>query len=632
MTEYPAHSPEHTSSRELAALCLSALGVVYGDIGTSPLYALRECFNGPHSVAPTPGNVLGVLSLVTWSLVIVIGVKYLAYVMRADNEGEGGILALMALAQDERRRGTAGYLTIIAIGLFGSALLYGDGIITPAISVLSAVEGIEIATPAFSHYVLPITIVILVVLFWFQHKGTAGVGVVFGPLTLIWFVTLACIGVVHIVRQPSVLAAVSPSYAAAFFSQNHWHGVLVLGAVFLTVTGGEALYADMGHFGRRPIRLMWFALVMPALLLNYFGQGALLLRNPSAASNPFYSTVPTWGLYPMVVLATIATIIASQAVISGAFSLSRQAIMLGFLPRLRTEHTSSKQIGQIYVPFINWALAAATIVLVLGFKNSSNLAAAYGIAVTTTMVITTLLAYVVARRLWGWSLGAALGVTVPFLIIDVLYFGANVFKIADGGWVPLVVAGAIFVLMTTWRRGRELLAERLREKSLEWEKFLELVAKEQPVRVKGTAVFMTGSSQGAPTALVHNLVHNHVLHEQVVFVTIVTEPVARVRANRRVAIEHLEEGFVRVIGHYGFKQSPNVPYLLRKAESEGLHFDPEHLSFFLGRETILASDRPGMALWREKIFAVMSQNAQRATAFFHIPPDRVVELGTQIEL
>jgi len=619
--------------RELVTLSITALGVVYGDIGTSPLYALRECFAGPHAIEPTPANVLGVLSLIAWSLIIVITFKYLAYVMRADNAGEGGILALMALALDRKKQGSRiGYLTLISLGLFGAALLYGDGMITPAISVLSAVEGLAVATPAFSHYVLPITMVILLGLFWVQHKGTAKVGVVLGPFTMLWFLTIAVLGVYHILQHPEVIAALSPSYAAQFLITNGKHGFLVLGAVFLAVTGGEALYADMGHFGRRPIRLMWFAVVMPALLLNYLGQGALLLHKPEAAPTSFYSTVPEWGLLPMVVLATGATIIASQAMISGAFSLTRQATMLGFLPRLRTEHTSSTQIGQIYVPFVNWGLAAATMVVVAGFGSSSNLAAAYGIAVTTTMVITTLLAFFVSLKVWRWKLWAAVGVTLPFLAIDGVFFGANITKIKDGGWVPLVVATVAFVVMTTWRRGRELLEARLAEKNVAWEEFQELMEKEAPVRVKGTAVFMTGSAQGVPIALIHNLQHNHVVHQQVLFVTVNMESVSRIRPAKRVEIEPLEDGFVRIIAHYGFKESPDIPTVLKMARAKGINMDWETTSFFLGRETILATDRPGMAIWREKLFAFLSHNAQRATAFFQIPPDRVVELGSQVEI
>jgi KUP system potassium uptake protein len=638
----PAVSTETTSptqrlpprGRYLALLSLGALGVVYGDIGTSPLYAIRECFYGEHAVAVSRGNVLGVLSLIFWSLTLVISIKYLAFILRADNRGEGGILALMALVHPEhspanvrRRHGV-----LIALGLFGAALLYGDGMITPAISVLSAVEGLEVATPLFRPYVIPLTVVILIGLFLFQRRGTAGVGAVFGPVTLVWFATLAALGGNAIARHPEVLAAVNPGHGVAFFAANGLRGYLVLGAVFLVVTGGEALYADMGHFGTRPIRLTWFGLVLPALLINYFGQGALLLADPTAAQNPFYHLAPAWGTYPLVVLSTAATVIASQAVISGSFSLSMQAIQLGYLPRLSIRHTSAEERGQIYMPQVNWLLMLATIGLVLGFRSSSNLAAAYGVAVTTTMVITTLIFYRVARELWGWPRWAIGALCLTFLVVDLAFFGASMSKIGHGGWFPLVVASAIFVVMTTWRRGRQILGDRLREGALETRTFLADTKLGQLPRVPGIGVFLTGRAEGVPPALLHNIKHNKVLHQKVVLLTVLTEEVPRVEAGNRLEVEDLGQGFFRVGGRYGFMEEPDVPRLLKAAAVHGLEVDPAHTSYFLGRERLLATSRPGMALWREHLFAILSRNAMGATAYFHLPTNRVVELGAQIEL
>jgi KUP system potassium uptake protein len=619
--------------RHLFTLSLTALGVVYGDIGTSPLYAIKECFTGVHGVSPTPDNVLGVLSLVFWSLILVISVKYLGVVMRADNRGEGGILALMALVRpahhdtSPRRR-----WAIVLLGLFGASLLYGDGMITPAISVLGAMEGLQVATPALASYVVPITIAILLVLFIFQHHGTGSVGSVFGPVMLLWFFAIGILGIVEIARQPAVLGAVDPVDGVRFFAQNHWYGVLVLGSVFLVVTGGEALYADMGHFGTRPIRAAWFSLVLPGLLLNYFGQGALLLRHPGAAQNPFYLLAPSWLLYPLIVLATAAAIIASQAVISGAFSLSRQAVQLGFSPRLTIEHTSSEEAGQIYVPEVNWALALATIALVLGFQSATNLAGAYGVAVTSTMVITTLLLYVVAREQWHWSLPAAALLSAFFLSFDLAFFGANLVKIPHGGWFPLVIAAIVYTLMATWQRGRELLYGRLRERAVPLDILLGDIKADPPIRVPGTAVFMTPNPGATPPALVHNLTHNKVLHEQVVFLTILTEEVPVVLPEDRVHSENLGDGFYWVTARYGFMQDPSVPDILERVGAFGLEVRLEATTFFLGRETLLATERPGMARWREAVFSFMSRNALRATAFFKIPPDQVFEVGVQVEM
>jgi KUP system potassium uptake protein len=615
--------------RYLLTLSIAALGIVFGDIGTSPLYAVRECLHGAHGVDPSRANVLGVLSLIFWSLVVVVSIKYLAYVLHADNRGEGGILALMALASSTTPRDTPIGKIIVALGLFGAALLYGDGMITPAISVLSAVEGLEVAAPKLTGYVVPITVAILVGLFAIQRRGTAGIGAMFGPVTFIWFLALALLGITQIVRHPEVLAALSPTHAVDFLKNGSFRAFLVLGAVFLVVTGGEAMYADMGHFGARPIRITWFAVALPALLLNYFGQGALLLAEPSAADQPFWRMVPTWALYPMLPLATLATIIASQALISGVFSLTRQATMLGFWPRQRVQHTSAREIGQIYLPGMNWLLMVSTIGLVLGFGSSSRLAAAYGIAVTLTMVITTLLAFWVARRRWKWALPAALGVTIVFLIPDLAFLGANLVKIHDGGWFPLLMGGGLFMVMITWKRGREILGERFRERIVPLGDFHELLHVERPARVPGTAVYLTSNAEGTPPALLQNFLLNRAVHQRVVLLTITTEDVPYVDARERARHEQLEVGFIRIVGRFGFMESPNVPALL-SVELPG--YSLEHTTFFLGRETLMATARPGMALWREKLFAFLSRNAQPATAFFGIPPDRVMEIGTQIEL
>jgi KUP system potassium uptake protein len=622
-------SSQESGLSHLLGLSLGALGVVYGDIGTSPLYALRECFLGSHSVPPTRLNVLGVMSLIFWSLIIVISIKYLVFVMRADNRGEGGILALMALIRTghSRRRGL-----LIAMGLFGAALLYGDGMITPALSVLSAVEGLEVATTFFDPYVIPITIAILVGLFVIQSRGTEGIGKLFGPVMMIWFATLALLGLRWIFREPSVLTAVNPWHAIRFFAHSRLQGFLVLGSVFLVVTGGEALYADMGHFGRRPIRTAWFTLVLPALMINYFGQGALLLVKPNEVEHPFYNMAPSWALYPLVVLATMATVIASQAVISGAFSLTRQAVQLGYSPRFEIIHTSEEEIGQIYIPSVNWVLMIATIGLVIGFQEATNLAAAYGIAVTTTMVITTVLAFVVERELWGWSTVAAGALTASFLVLDCAYFGANVVKIPHGGWFPLVVAGLIYLLMATWKRGRRILAERLREEALPIEEFVKNIRPDSPPRVPGTAVFLTTNPAGTPTTLLHNLKHNKVLHEKVVLMTVITEEVPWVSAEDRAEVEDLGKGIYRVKARYGFTQDPRAQDVLDCAREDGLELDLMKTTFFLGRETLIPTTRAGMFLWQKRLFGVMSRNSQRFTDFFRIPPNRVVELGMQVSL
>ncbi len=626
------HRSEPTGKR-LFSLSLLALGIVYGDIGTSPLYALRECFYGSHPVPVSHANVLGVLSLIFWSLVIVVTVKYHVYVLRFDNRGEGGILALMGLIGLDRSRGPAVRGALLVIGVFGASLLYGDGMITPAISVLSAVEGLEIATPFFKPYVIPITIVILIALFFFQRRGTAGVGAVFGPIMVIWFVTLAVMGIRGILLEPSVLLAINPLHAIRFFARNGGHGFLVLGAVFLVATGGEALYADLGHFGERAIQIDWFSIVGASLILQYMGQGALLIRNPGAAHNPFYLLAPKWSLYPLVALATVATIIASQAIISGVFSLTRQAIQLGYLPRMQIIHTSSAEIGQVYMPAVNWTVMFATIALVLGFRSSSNLAGAYGVAVATTMIITTILAGVVARDLLRWSAALSVAVTAAFLIPDLAFLGANLFKIADGGWFPLLIGAMVFTLMTTWRRGRHILNSRLLEGALSPAMFVTSLRTRIPVRVPGTAVFMHRTSEVIPPALLHSLKHYKALHRQVILLTIVVEEVAHLNGAERMKIDNLGEGIYCVTARYGYMEESDVPALLESiAKQRRLRIEPMDTTYFLGRETLIVTGRrSGMARWREMIFASMMRNAEGAARFFHLPPNRVVELGAQIE-
>jgi KUP system potassium uptake protein len=573
--------------------------------------------------------VLGVLSLIFWSLIIVISIKYALVVLRADNHGEGGILSLMALVPRSRRKDR---VLVVSLGLFGAALLYGDGIITPAISVLSAVEGLKVATTALESYVVPITIVIIAALFLFQKRGTEGIGKIFGPLMLVWFSVLAGLGVWHITRAPHVLVSMSPFYAVRFFAENGLVGFLILGTVFLVVTGGEALYADMGHFGRRPIQVVWYAMVLPALLLNYWGQGALLLARPETAENPFYALVSGVWLYPLVFLATTATVIASQAIISGAFSLTRQAIQLGFTPRMRTEHTSEREIGQIYIPAVNWALMISCIALVMGFGSSSSLAAAYGVAVTTTMVITTLLLYIVEREVWGWSMVATLPLMVFFLAIDLAFFGANIVKVGHGGWLPLVMAAVIFLLMSTWKKGRQLLTGRLDSEGLPLDLFFQSVTTRPPIRVPGTAVYLDRSPSGTPPALLHNLKHNKVLHERVAILTVVTKDLPRVPEADRAAVEKLEHGFWRMVVRYGYMEDPDIPRVLEGVMLDGKPFLVMDTTFFLAREALIATRNPGMALWREHLFAWMTRNAARPLVYFRIPAGRVVELGMQVEI
>jgi KUP system potassium uptake protein len=617
---------EHQKN-SMAAMTLGAIGVVYGDIGTSPLYTLSVCFSTTN-LALNQENILGILSLIFWAILLVVTVKYIAFILRADNRGEGGIMVLMALA----RRFLTGRSRrqIIMIGLFGAALFYGDAIITPAVSVLSACEGLKVINPNMARFVEPMAVAVIVCLFLVQRFGTANVGRMFGPVMLVWFAVIGLLGAHSIFHAPKVLAAINPYYGLAFILDHHWGAFLTLGSVVLALTGAEALYADMGHFGRKPIQRAWFGLVLPALLLNYFGQGALLLTNPGAIANPFFMLAPKWAVLPLVLLATAATVIASQAVISGAYSLTRQAIQLGYCPRMSILHTSAREIGQIYLPFVNWALLFAVLVVTVSFGSSESLAAAYGIAVTATMVITSLLFYVVARTSWHWPLPLAASLTAIFLAVDVTFFSANLLKVAHGGWLPLSIGLVVFVIMNTWKQGRELLFERIREHALPLEDFIANIEQYPPTRVQGTAVFLTGSIHGVPHAMLHNLKHNKVLHERVVLMTISTEDVPF--SDRRVEISRLSNSFWRVVAHYGFMETPDIDDIVAEAKTLDLSFDLMDTSFFLSRETLISTDRPGMARWREKLFLWMSKNALRATDFFQIPTNRVVELGAQIEL
>ncbi len=614
-------------------LVLGALGIVYGDIGTSPLYALRECFEHHQGLALTDLNVLGVLSLVFWSLIIVISIKYMIFILQADNRGEGGILALLALSSSgvpETNRVRRWIL--VPFGIFGAALLYGDGAITPAISVLSAIEGLKIATPVLQPFVIPITLVVLIALFFIQSLGTGRIGIFFGPIICIWFLSLSALGIKGIISNPSVLHAINPYYAFEFMHANGLLAFLVLGSAFLVVTGGEALYADMGHFGRKPIRLAWFAFVFPSLTLNYFGQGALLLSNPEAIKNPFYLLAPEWAVLPLVVLATMATVIASQALISGVFSITRQAVLLGYCPRLSIKHTSHREIGQIYIPVVNWTLLIGVLSLVFFFKSSSDLAAAYGLAVTATMVATTILAYFVARRIWRWSLPVALLVFSFFFIIDLAFFATNLTKVPDGGWVPLVIGAFIYLLMSTWKKGRRILSDRLNATSQSFESFLNFIAKKPPVRVPGTAVYMSAQPSVVPIPLVHNLRHNKILHERLIVMSILTRDVPYVAPGKKISLETIAPNFYRVMVQFGFMESASIKSILELCKEKNLEIKVEDTTFVLGTETILATGRLGMSMWREKIFAIIARNAQRPTAFFKIPPHQVIEIGIQVEI
>lgn len=629
-----AHRAPHMGSSSLVWLTLGALGVVFGDIGTSPLYALKECFSGEHALPPNPEHVMGVVSLIIWALISVVSLKYLVLVLKADNRGEGGVLALMALAlRSARSVSHVKRTSKVFLGLIGAALLYGDGIITPAISVLSAVEGLSVATDFFDPYIRPITIVILVALFLIQSVGTARVGALFGPIIIVWYITMGALGIPSIVRAPEILAALNPFLGISFLLTHGNAAFLTLGSVFLAVTGTEALYADMGHFGKRPIRLGWFWVAFPGLVLNYLGQGGMLLRDIAATHNPFFMLAPSSMVLPLVVLATLATVIASQALISGAFSLTSQAVQLGYLPRLQIKHTSETEVGQIYIPLVNWLLCLGTLLLVTIFSSSSELAAAYGIAVATTMVITTCLIYCVARDLWRWELPILYPTIGAIIVLDLLFFSANVMKIAHGGWIPVLIALVIFTVMTTWWRGRRILWERLTEQVQPFSQFFEQLNMEEYTRVPGTAVFMIRDLNITPPALLYNLRLNRVLHERVVLLTVVAEEVPHLGPDAtRIETRDLGGGFHRWIIHHGFMENVDVPFALRRWSTGDLQIDPKDVAFFLDRVIPIPTTLPGMALWRERLFAFMSQNALRATKFYRVPARQVIEIGFQVEI
>jgi KUP system potassium uptake protein len=617
----------------LAALSLTALGIVFGDIGTSPLYAFKECFDPTHGIAVTPASVYGVLSLIIWSLTVIVSIKYLVFIMRLDNRGEGGILALLALILSLRpRAASSARRVLVGLGLFGAALLYGDGVITPAISVLSAVEGVSVATPAFHHWVVPLTLLILFFLFQVQRWGTARVGGIFGPIMLVWFLSIGVLGATEIVTAPAVLHSLNPIHGLGFLVEHGGAGFLVLGAVVLAVTGAEALYADMGHFGRRPIRLVWFAVVFPALLLNYLGQGAVVLRDPNAVRNPFYVLAPESLRLPLVVLATVATIVASQALISGAFSLTQQAIQLGYAPRVSIVHTSWKQVGQIYVPEVNGMLTVGCLALVLGFRSSSALAAAYGIAVTGTMAITTVLFYVIARARWQWSPLTAGFMAGLFLVVDLGFFAANIVKVERGGWVPLAIAAGVFTVFTTWARGSELLRARFAAGGRPLDEFIDELQRNRTIRVPGTAVFLTPNVGIAPLPLVYHLRHNKAMQEEVILLSVVTEDAPYVAESKRFVSEPLRAGFFRVTATYGFMERPDIERVVRECCQHGMRADPEETTYYLGRPQLLSTGPAPMMRWRKHLFAFMRRNASSVTDFFGLPPQRVVELGARIEL
>ncbi|MGF6707594.1 potassium transporter Kup [Pseudomonas frederiksbergensis] len=622
---------EHSAAKPIGML-VAAVGVVYGDIGTSPLYTLKEVFSGGYGVPVNHDGVLGILALIFWSLIWVVSIKYMMFVLRADNQGEGGIMALTALA----RRAAAGHAKLrtllVVCGLIGAALFYGDSMITPAISVLSAIEGLGLAFEGIDHWVVPLSLIVLVALFLIQRHGTARIGILFGPIMVTWFLVLGALGVYGISQHPEVLQAMNPVWGVRFFMVHPGMGIAILGAVVLALTGAEALYADMGHFGRKPIARAWFILVLPALVLNYFGQGALLLGDPEAARNPFYLLAPSWALIPLVGLSTLATVIASQAVISGAFSLTRQAIQLGYIPRMHIQHTSSAEQGQIYIGAVNWALMVGVILLVLGFESSGALASAYGVAVTGTMLMTTILVSAVMLLLWKWPPILAVPVLLGFLLVDGLYFAANVPKIVQGGAFPVIAGIALFVLMTTWKRGKQLLVERMDEGGLPLPIFISSIRVQPPHRVQGTAIFLTARPDAVPHALLHNLLHNQVLHEQVVLLTVVYEDIPRVPPQRRFEVDSYGEGFFRVILHFGFTDEPDVPEALKLCHLDNLDFSPMRTTYFLSRETVIASKLEGMARWREALFAFMLKNANGNLRFFNLPLNRVIELGTQVEM
>ena len=628
----PKH-PRNHGGAGFASLVVGAIGVVFGDIGTSPLYTLKQAFGPHYGLVANHDTVLGILSLVFWALTMVVTIKYVTVIMRADNEGEGGIMALMTLAQRTLKPGSRSVYLVGILGIFGASLFFGDGVITPAISVLSAVEGLEVVAPQLHHWIVPIVVLVLLVVFLSQRYGTEKVGRVFGPVMIAWFLALAVLGVVNILHAPEVLKAVNPWWAVRFFAEHHFGGVFILGAVVLAVTGGEALYTDMGHFGARPIRLGWYWFVLPALMLNYLGQGALVLEDPTAIVNPFYVGVPGWARWPMIVLATCATIIASQAVITGAFSISRQAMQLGYIPRMAVKHTSRDTIGQIYIPAVNWTLMVLVIGLVLSFQTSTALATAYGISVSATMLIDTLLLAIVARELWPRARNWVLGLCVLFLFADVGFLIANAAKILDGGWFPVVLGIVLFTLLRTWRRGRELLYQEIRTGGIDLDTFLPGLMLAPPVRVPGTAVFLIAQQGMVPQALLHNLKHNKVLHERNVFLTVKTLNVPYAPKGDRLRIDPIGDEFHRVTIRFGFMETPDVPLaLMRSCDQGGIHFDPMDTTYFASRETVVATRYGGMPIWRDKLFAIMHRNAAPATGFFHIPGNRLVELGSQVEI
>ena len=618
-------------TQRLGVLALGALGVVYGDLGTSPLYTLQATF-GEHGIGPSPENVLGVLSLIFWSLIVVVSLKYVLFIMRADNKGEGGIMSLLALAQRGVRGSPRLRLLLLMLGLMGAALFFGDSVITPAISVLSAIEGLKVAEPHLESYVLPVTVAIILMLFGVQRYGTGKVGVWFGPIMVVWFVTIGIFGLLGIIHHPEVLKALSPHHAVLFFQRNHVDAFLALGSVVLALTGTEALYADMGHFGKQPIRLAWFSLALPALVLNYFGQGALVLGTPAAAVNPFYLLVPAPLLYPAIALAAVATVIASQAVISGAFSMTREAIQLGYAPRMQVLHTSRDMFGQIFIPWINRVLMLLVLLAVIGFRTSEGLSAAYGIAVTGTMATTTVLALVVARKLWHWPLLVVLPLGAVLMAIDLSYFSANLIKVEHGGWFPLVLGVIVFAVMTTWRRGRELVLREMKQGGLAIDTFLASIANHPPLRVPGTAVFLTANLGAVPIAMLHNLKHNKVLHERNVLLTVEILDAPTADADERIDLKPLGAEFYRLVLRFGFAEDPDLPRTLGSCQKLGLGFDLMDTTFFISRENVVSSNRPGMALWRDKLFAFLARNAMPATAFFRIPGNRLIELGTQVEI
>lgn len=626
-------SQKTPSGQTLRQLSLAALGIVFGDIGTSPLYAIRECFHGEYGIAVTDNNILGVLSLMFWVLILIVSFKYLTFILRADNNGEGGVIALTALIRGVKaKRAGNGRWGLVGLGLFAACLLYGDGMITPAISVLSAVEGIQIITPIFSPYVIPVTVIILVSLFTVQHRGTARVGRLFGPIILIWLLVLALLGMIQIYHNPQILRAIFPWYGLRFLAVNRLHGFIVLGAVFLVVTGAEALYADMGHFGKRPIRLTWFILVLPALVANYFGQGALLLVNPGIANHPFYAMVPSWAMIPMVVLATIATIIASQAVITGSFSLTRQAIQLGYLPRLRVTQTSATRIGQIYVAPVNWLLMICTVGLVVGFQSSSKLAAAYGVAVTSTMVITTSLFFFVARWRWGWSRITAGGLAAVFLLVDIPFFTANITKIVHGAWFPIVIGALFFVMMVTWKQGRAMLADQVSRLKLTGPELDQRLAAEAPHKIRGQAVFLSGNPAVVPESFLQNLRHNRVLHSTVAFLHVKTESIPRVPYHEKIVVEKIKGGFYQIIAHYGYMEEPTIQVILDLVREQGLDLKIEELSFYLGREKLTLGPKPKMGRLRSGLYVMMARNSVGLASFYDIPRDHIIEVGIQLQL